>query len=58
MVLVRTIFSQRMMIVSVQHWIKNLINTLILRRKADIVGETGESIWLILHKRFSSKKSR
>ena len=44
LVLVRMIFSHTTMKTSVQHWIKNLINTLILRRKAGILGETGENI--------------
>ena len=54
LVLVRMIFSHTTMKTSVQHWIKNLINTLILRRKAGILGETGENIWLYLCKSFSS----
>lgn len=44
LVLVRMIFSHTTMKTSVQHWIKNLINTLILRRKVGILGETGENI--------------
>ncbi len=54
LVLVRMIFSHTTMKTSVQHWIKNLINTLILRRRAGILGETGENIWLYLRKSFSS----